>query len=55
VEVYRRPTDSHWIALCWIPGCRWKLGTKAREEETYVRQQARTHRRQHRAETTRGE
>jgi hypothetical protein len=54
VEVYRRPTDGHWIAMCWIAGCRWKFGTEASEVETYVRQKAHSHRRQHRAAAARG-
>lgn len=54
VEVYRRPADGQWIALCWIPGCRWKFGTDAAEQESYVRQRAKTHRRQHTTAGDRG-
>lgn len=55
VEVYRRPTDGHWVAICWVKGCRWSLGTTAREEETYVRQAAKNHRSKHARAGDRGE
>lgn len=54
VEVYRRPTDGNWIALCWLPGCRWTFGTTVSQDEARVRQQAKSHRRKHTREGDRG-
>lgn len=54
VTVYRKPYNRRWIAECREPGCRWTFGVDVDEQETYVREQAKAHRRKHREAVTDG-
>lgn len=48
VEVSQKPYTRRWVAECHEPGCRWTFGVDVDEQKSYVRTQAKEHRRQHR-------